>query len=696
MSDIKAKSIYEALTKLSPENPYLYLEVNPQDDKTPLKVVTSSWLGRCWRKILSILLRMTPCCLEDSLDKVVRKLHGIGTATLKEVLTWEHKSELADFRRRLESRVHDSAIKDIYESVIESLGGNTPQDKTSAINEKEPFPKISSTVAMKALEKAYPISFSDPEKEKVLDRILGGALGQFVGDAMGVLTEFMNKDHIKKSLPEILEPNCILTYDMRDLRISRKAHNYKHLERFEKQGWTDDSDQFICIFRALERHKRESLGKDIACLFAEELMDWRRNGLRARDEERFLGRKNPNCQGLGDLVGAIIEHSDFLTNPIKAAEECWLEKGSPPNGAIMRTAAVALAKWHNFEEMIKLTKIFCKVTHADPRCIASCVTYVTAMALLLRGERDFKTVKNKAIEMGRIVLREELTKCQAKNTMLPDWKKRDFEELCTELDTELVDICNVDSWDQLDLDEGYPAQPGIPERIGYTYKCLGAAFYSLKLQSLDVAFPEVFRQLVAEGGDADTNGCVAAALMGAWGGIGIIPAKWKEDLECGGREPSYENENTDVVSQVLEFAQNDILEIWSKEERANSPEATPETSSLTTDSTPQIISDTGSSPAPAVEGTPDPAEGTPAAVEETPHQPDASPAASPNPGVAEASPPAVASTAASPAAAEKPISPATIATDLFVTKRRRRGRQSWVGGRSKSMSNIVLSPHISE
>jgi ADP-ribosylglycohydrolase len=695
MSDIKVKSIYDALTQLTPQNEYLYLEVNPYDDKTPIKVVTSSWLGRCWRKILAVLLRMAPCCLEDSLDKVVRKLHGIGSATLKEVLTWEHKSELADFRRRLESRLHDSSIKHIYEKVLESFSTDTPQDKVATINDKQ---SVSSINALEALEKTYPVAFSDADKEKVLDRILGGTLGQFVGDAMGVLTEFMNKDHIKKSLPEILEPNTLLTYDMRDWGINRKAYNSKHLVRFEKKGWTDDSDQFICIFRALERKKNSS--KDIACLFAEELKDWQEHGLRAREEERFFGRKNPSCQGLGALISAVLKHPEFLTNPIKAAQEQWLKSGSPPNGAIMRTAAVALSKWHNLAEMVELTKTFCKVTHADPRCIASCVTYVTAMALILRGAREFLVVKNIALDIGRQVLREELVKYQTEDKLLPDWKKRDFEELCKELDAELVDVCSVDSWDQLDLDEGFPAQPGAMDRIGYTYKCLGAAVYALKLQTCGVSFPEVFRQLVAEGGDADTNGCVAAALMGAWGGIEAIPDEWKGELECGSNKDKHtdEDESTDVVSQILDFAQDGILEIWANDERTNSPAASPESTPLTASKTPQSVSHTGASPTTVtVEGTPAIVEGTPAPVEGTPFEQDTLPSESPNPTAAEASPALVASATPSPAPqVEKTVSPAVNVAHAFVTKRRR-GRKSWGGfGRSKSMSGISISPQIAE
>lgn len=545
------KAISAVISKLSEVKGYAYLEVN-DNPKAPIKLVETSWLGRSWRLIVTAILSLFPCCYEDSFDKVVKKLHQLGSAALAETAKNQNDHGLIEFKRRLNERAEHSSIKQIYQNVLKALEPKKEPLPTLPIKTPKivTLPSLQTTSLEEmgiSLEKTYPIS-EIKEKNKASDSVAGCFMGQFIGDAMGVLTEFMNKTHIKESLPEILEPNCILNYEMRQWRIEREAHNFKHLVRFKSNEWTDDSDQFICILRAFELYKCDS-SQNLPILFAKELKDWRTYGIRERTEDHFKGREDPECQGLGKLVGTVLEHKNFLEKPIEAAQECWLEMGSAANGALMRTAAVALTKWHNFKELIENTKLLCKVTHADPRCIASCTSFTVAIALAMRGESNFKTIKEKALEVGRWTLKEELQNCKKNNKLLPAWAKEDFDQLCQKMDNEIGAIFNVDSWEDLELDEGYPKQPGKPERIGYTYKCLGAAFYSLKLLSQGVLFSEVFRQLVAEGGDADTNGCVAAALMGAFGGLDIIPTEWRENL--GGM---------DVIEQLFDYIDVD----WEK------------------------------------------------------------------------------------------------------------------------------------
>jgi len=52
----------------------------------------------------------------------------------------------------------------------------------------------------------------------------------------------------------------------------------------------------------------------------------------------------------------------------------------------MRTSILGIHDFGNIEEVIKNTKAACKVTHADPRCIASCVATTTAVAMMLQGK----------------------------------------------------------------------------------------------------------------------------------------------------------------------------------------------------------------------------------------------------------------------------------------------------------------------
>jgi flagellar biosynthesis GTPase FlhF len=76
-------------------------------------------------------------------------------------------------------------------------------------------------------------------------------------------------------------------------------------------------------------------------------------------------------------------------------------------------------------------------------------------------------------------------------------------------------------------------------KIGYVYKCLGAAILLLRRamrmcseagsQSAFVArtvFEDLTVELVMEGGDADTNAAAACALIGAYVGYANLPAHW--------------------------------------------------------------------------------------------------------------------------------------------------------------------------
>ncbi len=61
--------------------------------------------------------------------------------------------------------------------------------------------------------------------------------------------------------------------------------------------------------------------------------------------------------------------------------------------------------------------------------------------------------------------------------------------------------------------------------LGYTYKCLSSAIACLRSGE---AFVPAICDLVAEGGDADTNGAVAGALLGCWIGYEALAAETRE------------------------------------------------------------------------------------------------------------------------------------------------------------------------
>ena len=75
--------------------------------------------------------------------------------------------------------------------------------------------------------------------------------------------------------------------------------------------------------------------------------------------------------------------------------------------------------------------------------------------------------------------------------------------------------------------------------IGYVYKCLGSAILALRFGMRQTASqfpisPDVFENIITDlimcGGDADTNACVAGALLGCLVGYSCLPPTWANGI----------------------------------------------------------------------------------------------------------------------------------------------------------------------
>lgn len=67
--------------------------------------------------------------------------------------------------------------------------------------------------------------------------------------------------------------------------------------------------------------------------------------------------------------------------------------------------------------------------------------------------------------------------------------------------------------------------------MGYVYKCLGSALWCLRqVLTRQDTFRTAMTTLVMCGGDADTNGAVAGALMGALCGYEYLPKEWRDGM----------------------------------------------------------------------------------------------------------------------------------------------------------------------
>jgi RNA processing factor Prp31 len=97
--------------------------------------------------------------------------------------------------------------------------------------------------------------------QKLIDRLLGCAYGQALGDAYGLATEFEDRERVAYNYPDASKlipfPGYILT-----------GHN----RRWTRGDWTDDTDQWILILDTLMENDGD------VKVFAKKLTNWIRRG----------------------------------------------------------------------------------------------------------------------------------------------------------------------------------------------------------------------------------------------------------------------------------------------------------------------------------------------------------------------------------------------------------------------------------
>jgi len=199
---------------------------------------------------------------------------------------------------------------------------------------------------------------------------------------------------------------------------------------------------------------------------------------------------------------AVVSHPHFKSDPHAAAHAVWSKSGkvAAANGSVMRTSITGVFDFHHIERVHRNTRLMALVTHADPRCIASCVLVATALSGVLQGAAVTSDAEVEAF----------LEQCVA--VTLREVPLGAHEET-------FVAHARMKKLDEMKLDE--------PAAIGYTLKCMASGLYGLRSNE---PFEVALTRLVREAGDSDTNGAVCGALLGAKVGYDGLPADWLKAL----------------------------------------------------------------------------------------------------------------------------------------------------------------------
>lgn len=337
----------------------------------------------------------------------------------------------------------------------------------------------------------------EADKSKIIDRILGMIYGQCLGDAVGLPYEF---------------------------KLKRDKHNfdfpYKEPVRgFKPCDWTDDTDHMILCMQSLVDKNLNLDDIDIAT----RLVNWVRHGF----------PEVGDCSGLG-LGGAsamVINDPEFTKTPAAVAYNVWTNSGGKlaPNGSLMRTSI--LSALPDLKTVIGMSSKLSLITHADPRCTASCVMFNAMLHKIINGMTDHDLVLKESCAYAR-----ELVKAHAEGHTVEgvrhapcpqSWLDKRFKTRDDEL-AWWVQTAYTGSLDDLQLDE--------MGKIGYVFKCLGCAVYALRVckyaagHGVVPSFKKVIMKIAQECGDADTNCAVAGALLGAFVGYSNLPKDWLRAL----------------------------------------------------------------------------------------------------------------------------------------------------------------------
>lgn len=258
-----------------------------------------------------------------------------------------------------------------------------------------------------------------------------------------------------------------------------------HRRRWPKGAWTDDTDMMLCILNGFKS------GAFNPHRVASNFKDW----------------FNGTPMGIGSYTYKVLCMGDYVEKPEMCSKLWWdlSRQQSAANGALMRTSVVGLAQ----NNVIEQAEAICKLTHYDPRCIGSCVITVSIIHNLVWHDRQLSYDDIKDI-------------AQKYDARILEWVDAAY---------------NNSDISMLDLDETYS--------IGYTLRTLSAALWCYWHSS---SFEDGLLSVVNEGGDADTNGAIACAILGAKFGYSSIPDYYIANLHD--RE-MYHNKITFLIEQIV-------------------------------------------------------------------------------------------------------------------------------------------------
>ena len=314
----------------------------------------------------------------------------------------------------------------------------------------------------------------------VTDRARGLMAGIATGNLLGIVQEGWSRHRIAEAFPDGVREIAATTGDPDD----------------------DDLAQAILIAAATERGPLDpdDLGR--------RLWEWAETnglgiGVLTRDVLELYGGHFPRRPAATRRPPVRARKPTGM--PITNASQAAWGGSRAGNGAAMRCAPIAI-RWRDDPVALVRNSILSAVpTHWDERCGWSCALLNLAAASALRGESiTADALLDSAIDAVRASLPD--LRPYGYDEHVPDSIRRAVRKAS---DREIADV-------RLD-----------GNTMGYTLLALQVGLIAYWRAA---SFEPTLSRIVEAGGDTDTNGAVAGALLGARFGLEAIPRRWRDRI----------------------------------------------------------------------------------------------------------------------------------------------------------------------
>jgi len=210
-----------------------------------------------------------------------------------------------------------------------------------------------------------------------------------------------------------------------------------------------------------------------------------------------------------------------------AGRIAWEASGrdAAPNGSLTRSVPIGVRFALDPARRRDAALADSALTHFDPRCQLACAAFDAAIAAAVTGARDVGEIVQAAID-----------ELKAASTTL-------IERLPGDITGWILDARDAL---ERDLVAASHADPELRDRGDDHLDLHGSSGFvrvAFRLAFWELAHAEGYADgvidVVNRGGDADTNGAIAGALLGAFHGVGAIPPLWRQRvLEAQPRGPA--------------------------------------------------------------------------------------------------------------------------------------------------------------